>query len=155
MIQNTIGNRSEKTNRQSGQCTWRVDPRAVETTNTNRIFLCLNLRVWRTDRVRPKREEEQKLAKVEHDLKRLQILIRNSYSWEQGSPTICTLRASSLSLSACFIYDKRAWVTYCSLNWQWYNFEMSNLSNGIDFIIFPVANEKQRLSVVLIMRRFL
>ena len=129
MIQNTIGNTSEKTNRQSGQCTWRVDPRAVETTNTNRIFLCLNLRVWRTDRVRPKREEEQKLAKVEHDLKRLQILIGNSYSWEQGSPTICTLRASSLSLSACFIYDKRAWVIYSGTILRWVTFQTGLISS--------------------------
>ena len=54
-----------------------------------------------------------------------------------------------------FIYDKRAQVIYCSLSWHWYIFETSNLSDRIDFIMFPVANEKQRLSMALITRRFL
>ena len=74
--------------------------------------------------------------------------------WKLGSPKTCSLMVSSLRLSVCSIYDKRAWVIYCSLSWQWYIFETSNLSDRIDFIMFPVANEKQRLSVVLITRRF-
>ena len=32
---------------------------------------------------------------------------------------------------------------------------VSNLSDSIDFIMFPVAKEKQRLSVALITKRFL
>ena len=52
-------------------------------------------------------------------------------------------------ISGCrfvLFYDKRVWVIYCSLSWQWYIFETSNLSNRTDFIMFPVANEKRRLS---------
>ena len=75
--------------------------------------------------------------------------------WMQGSLMTCALTISSLRLSACFIYDKRARVIYCSLRWHWYIFEKSNLSDRIDFIMFPVANEKQCLSVALITRRFL
>ena len=48
----------------------------------------------------------------------------------------CAFMASSLRLSACFIYDKRAWVTYCSLSWQWYIFETSNIADKIYFIVF-------------------
>ena len=62
---------------------------------------------------------------------------------------------SSLRLSACFIYGERARVIYCSLSWHWYIFKTSNPSDRIDFIMFPVANEKQRLSVALKTRRFL
>ena len=65
--------------------------------------------------------------------------------WVQGGPMTCTLNVSSLRLSACFIYNKRAWVIYCSVSWHWYIFETSNLSDRIDFIMFPVSNEKQRL----------
>ena len=75
--------------------------------------------------------------------------------WVQGSPMTCALMVSSLMLSACFIYDKRARVIYFPLSWHWYIFETSNLSDRIGFIMFPVANEKQRLSVALITRRFL
>ena len=65
--------------------------------------------------------------------------------WVQGNTTICALMVSSLRPSACFIYDERAWVIYCSLSWQWYIFETSNLSDRIDLIIMlPVANEKQQ-----------
>ena len=53
-----------------------------------------------------------------------------------GSLMTCAFMASSLRLSACFIYDKRAWVTYCSLSWQWYIFETSNIADKIYFIIF-------------------
>ena len=60
---------------------------------------------------------------------------------------------SFLRLSACYTYVERTWVIYCSLSWQWYIFKTSNLSERIDFIMFPVANEKQRLSVALITRR--
>ena len=72
----------------------------------------------------------------------------------KGSPMICALMISSLRPSACFIYDKRARVIYCSFSWHWYIFETSSLSDRINFIMFPVANEKQRLSVALIKRRF-
>ena len=64
----------------------------------------------------------------------------------------CALMVSSLRPSACFIYDKRARVIYCS---HWCIFAPLHLSERIDFIMFPVANEKQRLSVALITRRFL
>ena len=37
--------------------------------------------------------------------------------------------------SACFIYDKRAWVIFCSLRLQWYYFEKSNLAEKIYFIM--------------------
>ena len=43
----------------------------------------------------------------------------------------------------------------CSLSRQKYIFETSNLSDRIDFIMFPVANEKKHLSVTLMTRRFL
>ena len=47
--------------------------------------------------------------------------------WVLGSLMTCDLMVSSLRLSACFIFDKRAWVIYCSLSWQQYFFETSNL----------------------------
>ena len=56
--------------------------------------------------------------------------------WVLGSLMTCAFMASSLRLSACFIYDKRAWVIYCSLSWQWYIFETSNITDKIYFIIF-------------------
>ena len=56
--------------------------------------------------------------------------------WVLGSLMTCAFMASSLRLSACFIYDKRAWVIYCSLSWQWYIFETSNIADKIYFIIF-------------------
>ena len=61
--------------------------------------------------------------------------------WRLGSPMTFALMVSSLRLSVCFICDKRAWVIYCSLSWQWYIFETSNLSYRIYFIMFPIANE--------------
>ena len=36
--------------------------------------------------------------------------------WVLGSLMTCVLMVSSLRLSACFIFDKRAWVIYCSLS---------------------------------------
>ena len=48
--------------------------------------------------------------------------------WKLGSPMTFALTVSSLRLSVCFICDKRAWVIYCSLSWQLYIFETSNLS---------------------------
>ena len=36
--------------------------------------------------------------------------------WVLGSLMTCALMVSSLGLSACFIFDKRAWVIYCSLS---------------------------------------
>ena len=74
--------------------------------------------------------------------------------WKLGSPMTCALMVSSLRLSACFIYDKRVWVIYCSLSWRWYIFETNNVSDKMGFM-FPVANEKQCVSVALITRRFL
>ena len=53
-----------------------------------------------------------------------------------GSLLLCALMVSSLGLSACFINDKRAWVIYCSLSWQWYIFNASNLWNLADKIYF-------------------
>ena len=56
--------------------------------------------------------------------------------WVQGSPMTCVLVISSLMLSACFIYDKRARAIYYSHSWHWYFFETSNLSDRIDLISF-------------------
>ena len=91
----------------------------------------------------------------------------SSLSWFLFLPKNCLLNGggevfpwralmfSSLRLSACFIYDIRVWVIYCTLSWQWYIFETSSLSDRIGFIMFAVANEKQRLSVVFLTGHFL
>ena len=75
--------------------------------------------------------------------------------WVLGSLMTCAFMASSLRLSACFIYDKRAWVIYCSLSWQWYILKRVTLQTRFISSYFPVANEKQCLSVALITRRLL
>ena len=59
----------------------------------------------------------------------------------------CALMVSPLRLSAYF--------TITSVSNLLFIFETSNLSDRIDFIMFPVTNEKQRSSVALATRRFL
>ena len=48
-----------------------------------------------------------------------------------------------------------AYFTITSVSNLLFIFETSNLSDRIDFIMFPVTNEKQRSSVALATRRFL
>ena len=91
----------------------------------------------------------------------------SSLSWFLFLPKNCLLNGggevfpwralmfSSLRLSACFIYDIRVWVIYCTLSWQWYIFETSSLSDRIGFIMFAVTNEKQCLSVAFLTGHFL
>ena len=56
--------------------------------------------------------------------------------WVLGSLMTSALMVSSLRLSTCFDYDKRAWVIYFSLSRQWYIFETSNHADKIGFILF-------------------
>ena len=50
--------------------------------------------------------------------------------------TVGARHSHDMCLTACFVYDKRAWVIHCSLGWHWFFFETSNLADKIYFIMF-------------------
>ena len=50
--------------------------------------------------------------------------------------TVGARHSHDMCLTACFVYDKRAWVIHCSLGWHWYFFETSDLAHKIYFIMF-------------------
>ena len=104
------------------------------------FFFYVQVVIWETSRACFFRSTSLSLTRFLFLTKALRFKL-----WVQGNTTICAFMVSSLRLLACFIYDERAWVIYCSLSWQWYIFETSNLSDRIDLIIMlPVANEKQQ-----------
>lgn len=65
--------------------------------------------------------------------------------WVLGSLITCALMVSSLRLLPYFIYNKQVWLFYCSLSWQWYNFETSNLADETFFIMVSGRKWETRL----------
>ena len=73
-------------------------------------FFKVEVVIWETSRACYFRSTSLSLTRVLILIKELRFK-----RWELGRPMTCALMVSSLRLSACFVYDKPAWVLFTQL----------------------------------------